>query len=189
MSTPPAAWRFAAEVREGGRGKPVALQDGVPAPLSFSLSHTDGLVGVGVVPGADRLLGFDAEKLDRETPSMDAADRYFHPEERRWLRALPAERQAEGFLRLWTLKEAFIKATGQGLAQDLSAFWFDQGSPSIRFTAALAERAETWHFEQRVLGNAFLAACGLRLAGPKPAMRWIELAVSGFDPTQLLPLG
>lgn len=191
-AVPPAAWRFASDVQEDGLGKPVALHDGTPAPLAFSLSHTEGLVGVAVWPGAGLPLGFDTEPLVRpQTLAMADADRYFHPEEVTWLHTLPPDRQGEGLLRLWTLKEAFIKAIGKGLSQDLSEFWFDRGRPCIRFTPALAEPAAAWHFEQRVVAEDFLAACGLRLAGPAPApaMRWMELHPSDFDPARQLPRG
>lgn len=174
---PLAAWRLIA----GKNGKPAAWLGDRRAPLSFNLSHTEGLVGVAVVPGHDCALGFDLEALDRQV-TLDIADRYFRPEEIAWLGSLPEAGRTEGFLQLWTLKEAFIKATGEGLAQDLAAFWFTPFPPRIHFTPALPERAEDWHFEQRVIAGRFVAAVGLRQpeGAPLPA-RWTEVPDKGGD--------
>jgi 4'-phosphopantetheinyl transferase len=168
----PMSWRLVG----GKNGKPVACLGEQPAPLSFNLSHTDGLVGVAMMPWPDRAIGFDLEALDRKV-TLDIADRYFRSEEIAWLRSLPETARSEGFLRLWTLKEAFIKATGEGLSQDLAAFWFSPLPPRIHFTPALPERAEEWHFEQRLVAERFVAAVGLCHrdgVAPLPA-RWTEV--------------
>ncbi|MBN8904670.1 MAG: 4'-phosphopantetheinyl transferase superfamily protein [Rhodospirillales bacterium] len=169
----PAALRF----EPGAHGKPTAWIGGTPAPLSFHLSHTEGLVGLAVTPVAGCALGFDVEALDRRV-TLDVADRYFRPEEVAWLHGLPAAAQAEGFLRLWTLKEAFIKATGDGLACDLASFWFEPLLPRVHFTPALPERAEAWWFGQRLAGG-FVAAVGLRAAGSPVSVHWRELDPTG----------
>jgi 4'-phosphopantetheinyl transferase len=173
----PAAWRLI----DGGNGKPVAWLGDRPAPLSFNLSHTEGMVGVAAVPWPDCALGFDLEALDRKV-TLDIADRYFRPEEVAWIESLPEAGRSEGFLRLWTLKEAFIKATGAGLSQDLAAFWFTPSLPRIHFTSDLAERTEDWHFEQRVIAGRFIAAAGLRQpdAAPLPAS-WTEVVFAPHD--------
>jgi 4'-phosphopantetheinyl transferase len=175
----PAAFGFA----PGEHGKPVAWLAGRPAALSFNLSHTDGLVGVAVaaVPGLD--LGFDVEPLGRRAP-LEVARRYFTEAETAWLESLAEADRAEGFFRLWTLKEAFIKATGKGLAQDLSAFWFRVDPPAIGFAPELRERPEAWAFEQRVVQGGFLAALGVR--GRGCAAIWREVAGAGFDPRATL---
>ena len=51
----------------------------------------------------------------------------------RYLDSLPQFRRDEGFYRLWTLKESFVKATGRGLDLPLRSFWVDirRGRPQI----------------------------------------------------------
>src|SRR3954471_1460847 len=53
----PTDWCFVA----GPNGKPAVWLGAQPAPLSFNLSHTDGLVGVATVPQGGCALGFDLE--------------------------------------------------------------------------------------------------------------------------------
>jgi 4'-phosphopantetheinyl transferase len=173
---PPAAWRFVAD----GRGKPSAWLGDAPAAVSFNLSHTEGMAGLAGCRGAGRAIGFDLEAAAR-TVDLAVADRFFAPPETAWLGAQAAPARPEGFLRLWTLKEAFIKATGKGLTQDLKALSFDPDRPRIRFSTALAERAADWWFEQRRLDGGFIAGVGVRRGGAIPVeTRWVAV-----DPADL----
>jgi 4'-phosphopantetheinyl transferase len=174
---PAAAFGFAA----GARGKPEALLDGHPAGLAFNLSHTDGLVGVAVAALPGLPLGFDLEPAGRRAP-MEVARRYFNATEIAWLDTLPETARTEGFFRLWTLKEAFIKATGKGLAQDLSSFWFRVDPPEIGFAPGLAGQPRDWWFDQRVVHGSFLAAIGLCGHGASTGAVWREPDPAGFDP-------
>jgi 4'-phosphopantetheinyl transferase len=168
---PASAWRLIA----GDNGKPMAWIGDQPAPLSFNLSHTEGMVGVAVVPWERCALGFDLEPLDRKV-TLDIARQYFRIEEIDWLASLTDAAKAEGFLRLWTLKEAFIKATGEGLSRDLATFWFTPSPPHIHFTADQAERSQDWHFEQRIIASRFIAAVGLNQPqGTALPARWTQL--------------
>ena len=175
----PTEWDFVADAQ----GKPAPLLGGKPAPLSFNLSHTTGMVGLAVVAGANRALGFDLEKLDREL-TMDIADRYFTAQEVAWLYALPGAERSRGFLRLWTLKEAFIKATGKGLTDDLASFWFVPSPPRIHFLSYLGEDESAWGFEQRLIDGSFVAAVGLRHASPF-AVRWTAVDAAQLGPSGL----
>ncbi|HEY3909060.1 MAG TPA: 4'-phosphopantetheinyl transferase superfamily protein [Stellaceae bacterium] len=167
----PAAWRFVADAH----GKPSAWLGDAPAALSFNLSHTEGMVGIAATLGADWALGFDVEPLARQV-DLGVADRFFAQHEVAWLDRQPRPERSQGFLRLWTLKEAFIKATGKGLTQDLAAFWFDPVPPRIRFAPSLAEDDAVWWFEQRVLDGGFVAAVGLRAGSASIETRWRAVA-------------
>jgi 4'-phosphopantetheinyl transferase len=172
----PADWRFVA----GPNGKPAAWLNGWPAPLSFNLSHTDGFVGVATVPQGGCALGFDLEPLDCPV-TLDIAGHHFRVEEVAWLTALAEDRRNTGFLQLWTLKEAFIKATGEGLSRDLASFWFTPSPPRLHFATSPdrpspSERAEDWHFEQRVVAGRFIGAVGLCAPGRTSlAADWIKV--------------
>lgn len=98
---------------ENEYGKP--LLSSVP-DLHFSLSHGSNWA---VCALGDHPLGVDVE-LPRCT--MKVADRYFQPEELQYLVDLPEMRQRDALNRLWTGKEAFIKAIGRGLSQPLDSF-------------------------------------------------------------------
>lgn len=162
-------WRFI----EGAHRKPEAWAKDRPAPVSFNLSHTNGMIGVAAMPVPGVAIGFDLEARDRRV-TLAVADRYFRVEEVAWLESLPEPQRPDGFLRLWTLKEAFIKATGEGLARDLASFWFMMEPPSIRFVGDSAEAEADWHFQQCVIGR-FIAAVGVHAPAGAPEICWEEV--------------
>jgi 4'-phosphopantetheinyl transferase len=165
----PTAFRFEA----GAHGKPTAWVGDMPAGVHFNLSHTKGAVALAIAPFEH---GLDIEPIDR-TVNQEIADHYFCPQEVAWLERLPEPDRAEGFLRLWTLKEAFIKATGRGLSQPLDSFWFDVFPPAIQFAAVIDDDPAAWAFEQRLIDDRFLAAIGFRRpAGSVPPLSWRQVA-------------
>ncbi len=151
---PPAAFGF----RVGPHGKPEALLKGNPAGVSFSLSHTAGMVGVAVARAVVPL-GFDLEAAGRIVPE-NVARRCFAAAELDLLADLQASARSAALIRLWTLKEAFVKATGEGLARDLQSFRFRLAPPVIAFVAAETKPEQGWHFRQRLLPGGFVAATG-----------------------------
>ena len=67
------------------------------------------------------------------------------------LKALPDDEQARAFFDYWTLKEAYIKARGFGLALPLADFAFTLAPPAppqIAFEPALEDDPDTWQFAQ-----------------------------------------
>ena len=144
-SVAPADWRFVENVH--GRPEILDRPPGTP-DLRFNLSHTDGLIACAVTIG--REVGVDVEHINRPL-THDVAGRFFAPAEVNDLRALPAEDQRKVFFDYWTLKEAYIKARGFGLALPLGDFAFKltpPDPPSIAFEPALDDDPSTWQFMQ-----------------------------------------
>ena len=95
-----------------GRPELKPRRDGVPAP-SFNLTHSGDFAACAILYGAP--VGIDAEDIRRPINVGEMAARWFSPAERQLLGQLPETRQTEMFFRIWTLKEAIVKATGHGL--------------------------------------------------------------------------
>ena len=141
----PADWRFVANVH--GRPEILDRPSGVP-DLRFNISHTDGLIACAVAIG--REVGVDVEHVGRHL-LHDVAGRHFAPAEVTDLRRLPQEEQHRVFFDYWTLKEAYIKARGFGLALPLGDFAFKLNpphSPQIAFEPSLDDDPATWQFLQ-----------------------------------------
>ena len=90
-------------------GKPLA--DG----LFFNESHSGNYV-VGVV--SDCEVGCDIEKVS--SAPMKVAQHYFSPAESEYINSEPDKDRA--FFTIWTLKESYMKMTGQGLSLALDSF-------------------------------------------------------------------
>jgi 4'-phosphopantetheinyl transferase len=101
----------------GPYGKPRLLDR--PTPV-FNVSHSEEWALIAV--SADGVLGIDIEAV-RELDDRDAlAASVFSATENACLSALPAADRLRAFFRCWTRKEAFVKATGDGLARSLVGF-------------------------------------------------------------------
>ena len=122
----PSGWTF----RRGPHGRPEIANPQSPPGLRFSLSHTDGMVALMVHDDADG--GIDVERVGRVASTASVARTAFAAIERDALLALPRDQRDARFYRLWTLKEAFAKATGRGLSLHLDEIWFaDTGEETI----------------------------------------------------------
>lgn len=104
----------------GPNGKPYLRQDPSSKTLDFSLSHSHELALIAVSHGRD--VGVDVEFIRCEVAALELAGRFFSPEEAATLRSLPGYLQQQAFFEAWTCKEAFVKATGQGLSLALDQF-------------------------------------------------------------------
>ena len=101
-------------------GKPFALVNGVPVPISFNVSHS-GAHGLIAFAAAGRI-GVDVEERVTRRDLDDISQTVFTPGEREALAATSGERKVHLFFSLWTLKEALIKALGTGFSLDPSRF-------------------------------------------------------------------
>lgn len=172
-------WRF----QPGEHGKPEVVAPPWPRRLRLNLSHTRGLAAAVLTEEHD--VGIDVEWLDRNSAADDVAERFFARSECVLLRrARPAERMPT-FLALWTLKEAYVKAIGKGLAQPLDAFAFDLTPLSISFADAGADDPRHWLFMRWRPGPAHVMALALR--HPDPAA--IDVRCVGLTASSLLAGG
>ena len=141
LGQPAAAWQFATS----GFGKPTIAESLRVPDIDFNLSHGRDLVAAAVSLHA--AVGVDAEKIDPAKADFDVAQRYFAPAEIEILRRTPSTEQAVCFFRLWTLKEAYLKATGAGFGTSLDSFAFTLSPIRINFLTRLDDDPRRWHFE------------------------------------------
>jgi len=142
-ATRPSDWRFS----NNAHGRP-AIEP--PSALRFNLSHHPTMVVCAVTLGAE--LGVDVEPLQRGRAILKIADASFAPRELADLRKLPSAIACDRAVSLWTLKEAYIKARGLGLALPLDgfAFSFDEPrAPQVSFGPTIADEPERWAFRTR----------------------------------------
>lgn len=101
----------------GSKGKPALAAS---SPLHFNASHSGGLAVFAFTAGCE--IGVDVEQI-RPLPDMqNVAARFFCREEAAELMSLTAGQREHAFFLCWTRKEAYIKATGDGLSAPLDDF-------------------------------------------------------------------
>ena len=133
-------WHFV----EGARGRPAIASPS--SHWSFNLAHSGGLVACVLSTLKD--VGVDVEHLDRRPMAPDLYRRYCSPAEIADIERYEEDERSRRFLTYWTLKEAYLKARGLGIAVQLAdvEFHIDGGSPSIRFLNSLAGNDPGWTF-------------------------------------------
>lgn len=172
-SVPPRDWQFV----RNKHGRPeIAGPSGAPR-LRFNLSNTRGLIVCLV--SKDRELGVDVEDIQRTGETVAIADRFFSPSETAELMRQPFHRQRDRFFDYWTLKEAYIKARGMGLAIPLDHFSYHLENPNairISFDPQLPDNPSRWQFSLTTLrGRHRIATAIERRPGEAPvAIEMIE---------------
>jgi 4'-phosphopantetheinyl transferase len=150
-------------------GKPFLLEH---RDLHFNLSHAANVLVVGVA--RDRPLGVDVERVPGDDIVDSVSHVAFSAPERRALQSLATAERRDFFARLWTRKEAYIKADGQGMSLrvdhiDVSTSpdrvlllndswnqWSESPQWTLRsfsvgpgYTASLAAEGQEWQFACR----------------------------------------
>lgn len=133
----------------GENGKPYL--DGVK-DLYFNVSHSGELAVCAIAPCE---VGCDVEKIrDRKTA---VARRFFAPAE---YEAICSQENAEArqrlFFRFWTLKESFLKVTGEGLRLGLDSFQIIPGEKKISVIQNVDHRA--YYFKEYEAAEGYCCA-------------------------------
>lgn len=138
--------------------------------LRFNLSHSAGWAVFAVTER--RELGIDLESTNRLAPNdthlASLAERILSERELEVWRALPEANRHSAFLRAWTRKEAFVKATGSGIFDGLRAIEviLDAAAPqpSLLLTPSAAAEAGPWQLHDLPAPEGFLAALSIAQA-------------------------
>jgi len=103
----------------GSHGKP-ELGEPYANALRFSLSRSGALALVAISSGS--AVGVDVEQIDTELDADYLAQRFFSPRETARISRLNGRAMRREFLQYWVCKEAYLKATGEGLYRELNSF-------------------------------------------------------------------
>src|SRR5260370_38875517 len=120
--------------------------------------------------GGGHRLGVDLEKIrgDVDTPTL--AERFFSLRERAGIQALPDHLRVPGFFACWTRKEAFLKATGEGLSfplADFSVTTHPDLDPELEEIKGSTDKGKRWFLADLSVVEGFRAA-GARESSPYP---------------------
>lgn len=112
------------KINRGLRGKPSIDRSVHDSPLEFSMAKSGDRLLVGI--GSEDHMGVDLEPVGRRAHNaLGVARRYFSAAEATALESLPEDQLQAAFLRTWSLKEAVVKASGMGIANQLCRFTVD----------------------------------------------------------------
>ena len=158
------------------RGKPALTGTTEDETLHFNLSHSDGLALFAVARRSS--IGVDVERVRPIPETEQIAARFFSPRESAVLNALPPEQMLEAFFNCWTRKEAYLKATGEGIADALAEIEVSLSpgpTAEILRIAGDAQAASLWALHPLAPAPGFVGALAVQAKGLKlVCRRWPE---------------
>lgn len=166
------------QIEEDEKGRP-RLTD-LSTSIDFNITHTNGMVACAMSSGFR--VGVDVENDDRASEMYEVRERFLSQVETEIFSSLDAPTAANYLVQLWTLKEAWAKALGEGLRVDFTSAEFEisdnLGTGAIRLVNSpewkfrqfpqeseyLISLAWLGHddFDVRAKDAALLMGCGLR---------------------------
>jgi 4'-phosphopantetheinyl transferase len=166
LETEPSRIEFSYSDKEKPSLSPKFSESGI----TFNISHSGGIGLLGFA--RRREIGVDVEEIRHNSDLEAIARRFFSAREQEELAAIPKDAKADAFFRCWTRKEAYIKATGDGLSLPLSQFdvslnpddndalaatrpdpgeaekWLLRGVPAgVGYAAAICVRGRNWELK------------------------------------------
>tara|TARA_B100001093_G_scaffold361483_1_gene346203 strand:- start:274 stop:903 length:630 start_codon:yes stop_codon:yes gene_type:complete len=101
--------------------------------LAFNLTHSDGVALIAVGGSDVSRVGIDIEPMGRSVDALNLAKRFFSKKEFEALRDTGMVNPQAEFMKLWVLKEAYMKAVGCGLSggMDESHIQLDGDRPTL----------------------------------------------------------
>jgi 4'-phosphopantetheinyl transferase len=106
------------EFEYSDRGKPRLSASMPNKSLQFNVSHSQQYALYGFI--YNHAIGVDLEYLRSMSDAVKIAERFFSPREFQFISSCKEEQQHQVFFKFWTAKEAYLKATGTGLAGSIA---------------------------------------------------------------------
>ena len=154
--------------------KPYLIGPSRGRDIQFSLSHSGDITLVAV--SRESAVGIDVELVRKIPDAKQIIESFFSVDERRFFASLSPIDFDENFFVYWTSKEAFLKATGEGLSYPLDKFSvvFPHGQPegSVRDHEADSFQTRNWKVKRLSPEPGYLAA--LVLAEPGNELKFFE---------------
>lgn len=161
LGLPPTALHFA----PGDNHKPILAT----APeLHYNVSHSGNWVLIAIAAVA---VGVDVEKINAQFPFEEVLEHSFSEPERMFIGRHPA--QPAAFYRLWTRKEAFVKATAQGIDADFTRVPALDGRHP--WQATYPNTVADWTVSSFAAAPGYVAAVAYPAAIPAGQVRFYEV--------------
>jgi 4'-phosphopantetheinyl transferase len=160
LSADPRSLSFAYSKKEKPSLGPAHASSGI----TFNVSHSGEVALLAFA--RRREIGVDVEQVRRDFDVEAIAKRFFSAHEQQQLAAFADENKFEAFFRCWTLKEAYVKATGEGLSLPLHQFDVSlAGNDCDALLSCRPDDSETlrWSLREISAGAGYAAAvcvCG-----------------------------
>ena len=160
------------EFNYSSQGKASLKRQPAFGKLFFNVAHSHELIMYSVAPCP--AVGIDLERIRLKVQIDDMARRYFFPGEYNKIKAMSSDKKSEFFFVYWTCKEAYLKATGVGLAdlEKVEVLMHRQGISLRIVDDENVQNGEEWFVQQIQPRDGYVAA--LVLSGRQWRLRYFS---------------
>jgi medium-chain acyl-[acyl-carrier-protein] hydrolase len=145
-------------------GKPGLIESQSNIDLRFNLAHSGGIALMGLALG--RAIGVDIERIRPDVECLELSRRYFSPREVAALEAVRSADRLLAFFKIWTRKEAYLKAHGVGLSLPLDRFSVNLDEPPQLLSAEHdCSQLGRWEFYSLAPASDCIGALAVEGAG------------------------
>ena len=139
------------------QGKPYLQEKYNNKQLMFNVSHSGHYAVIAL--GLEQQLGVDIEMINTDIDYQSLVKRFFSQQEQQDFSALNEDEKLTGFYQIWSRKESFIKATGQGVAFGLDCFSVPMSLQNNKVTVdEVAKIDRDWYLYEIATAAAYKAA-------------------------------
>ena len=152
-------------------GKPALAKKSDTNNIEFNLSHSGKLAVFGITKSVE--IGVDVERIDRSVDVPLLSRRILSDSEQRHLAQIPDDERVAAFFRYWTHKEAYLKATGEGIGADLAAIsleWPVAGS-DVRLIDRRGKKRSCWSLQTLTPEQGYVGAVAVNTSTPSYRIR------------------
>jgi len=152
-------------------GKPLISENQNKKNILFNLSHSNELAVIALT--LNKPVGIDLEYLTDKKDLLGLAKRFFTNKEYEIISSLAKDKQNEAFYRAWTRKEAYLKATGEGISgiEKVEVSVLEKEPPKILNTPS---ETGDWSLYNIQTPNSYIAS--LAVQGKEHKIKQFELA-------------
>lgn len=151
----------------GQHGKPQIASMSCKEPLFFNLSHSHGLVLYAITRWGN--IGIDVEFIRYDYPCEKIAKAFFSNSEYAIINALPTPIKHKTFFTYWTLKEAYIKAIGEGLMCPLDQIEIlispNEIAAKLKIKGNPLDESISWSLQKLTSNPGYVAALAVKGSG------------------------
>jgi 4'-phosphopantetheinyl transferase len=144
-------------------GKPSLIPAASRFPVEFNVSHSGDFSLLAFARGME--VGVDIEQLTTERNIAELARIVLSREEAVCFDLLPHDQKQRMLFRIWTCKEAVVKAVGNGLSIPLESFEVDLDINPNSTVQPIRCAAQTWFLHEIDPGDHYAAAIATKSAG------------------------
>jgi 4'-phosphopantetheinyl transferase len=144
------------------KGKPSLVKTCNQEGIEFNLSHTDNLALYAFTK--NQKIGVDLEKIKDNCDIENLAKRFFTNNEYQVISNLERKQQPQAFFQAWTSKEAYLKATGEGLGGGLENIEINLHSQERELVRIEGNKqlVENWTLEKIDINDDYIATLAVK---------------------------